>query len=125
MVPLAACLCVQAHCAEKLKYSERLRTLERIQGVNVEFQSQVISLRQRAGDLAEREEVLFNTALDLPVQFRADYLKRACGGDAQLLAQVEDLFQALGQPVGPDEMANGLWLDEGRQPATDPRTRRD
>jgi len=91
-----------------------------MKGVNV--QSQAISLRQSETDAAQREEAVFNTALDVPAQFRADYLKRACGGDAQLLAQVEDMFQALGQPIGPDETADRLWLKEKHQSTTDRRS---
>ena len=71
----------------------------------------------------QREELAFTAALDLPAEFRAAYLKTACGGDAQLLAQVKALFQALGQPVGTDRTAKAWTLKEKQPSATDRRSR--
>jgi serine/threonine protein kinase len=42
---------------------------------------------------SQREEELFAAALGLPAAERAAYLKRECGGDAELLRRVEDLLR--------------------------------
>jgi len=46
-----------------------------------------------------REEVVLKAALKLPAAERADYLQAACGGDAELRAQVEALLQTIGHFV--------------------------
>ena len=42
----------------------------------------------------EREEAIFEAALKLPPEQRADYLRDACGDDHELRARVEGLLQA-------------------------------
>src|SRR5580658_10288074 len=42
----------------------------------------------------EEAEYLFDAAVDLPLDRRAHFLDEACGGDTQLLRQVEDLLAA-------------------------------
>jgi len=44
-------------------------------------------------DPEQREEAIFNAALKLPAGQRAAYLQSACGGDAQLLANIAALFE--------------------------------
>jgi hypothetical protein len=70
---------------------------------------------------AQREELVFTGALDLPAQYRAAYLKTACGGDLQLLAQVKALFQALGQPVGVDRRTKAWKVEREQKPVIDRR----
>jgi hypothetical protein len=66
----------------------------------------------------DREEAVFNAVLELPAEFRAGYLRTACGGDRQFYSQIEALFRALGQPLGPMEAASRCgWVNEKLQPA--------
>src|SRR5687767_10968844 len=55
-------------------------------------------------DPANREVVLFNTALQLPAEQRAAYLDEVCEGDVELHRRVEALLQA--------EQRAGAFLDE-------------
>jgi serine/threonine protein kinase/tetratricopeptide (TPR) repeat protein len=43
---------------------------------------------------SEHEIEVFNVALELPVRERAEYLDKACGGDAALRQRIEELLQA-------------------------------
>jgi len=43
---------------------------------------------------SNREEVIFEAALKLPVEQRADYLQKTCGDDAALRVRIEGLLKA-------------------------------
>ncbi|HEY1661282.1 MAG TPA: protein kinase [Verrucomicrobiae bacterium] len=49
---------------------------------------------------ANQEEAIFDAALKLPVEQRADYLQKACASDAALKARVEALLKACGDAGG-------------------------
>ena len=46
----------------------------------------------RGEPLSDREEAIFNGALQLRPEQRAEYLKQACSEDAELLVRMEKLF---------------------------------
>src|ERR1051326_8998160 len=55
------------------------------------------------GGTNQREEVVFEAALLLPLEYRAVYLERVCASDAELRQRVEKLLQAREQITATEE----------------------